>query len=158
MSILSRYAKQKRAHYNYYVSARIPDRLGHDFAAYCSRLNISVSEGIRLLIEAELNGQESAAADLQDTVDNTVDLQDTVAAAVQEARKDPALASITPADYHVHINGKRLAPCPICRDWSSAANFKRNHTNKHGYGEQGTAAFYAAHLPIIEEMIMERKD
>lgn len=158
MSILSRYAKEKRAHYNYYVSARIPESLGRSFSAYCSDLNISVSEGIRLLIEAELNGQEAAAVELNQLKANTLDLKDTVTAAVQEARKDPALAAITPADYHIHINGKRLAPCPICRDWSSAANFKRDHTNRHGYREQGTAAFYAAHLPIIEEMIMERKD
>lgn len=157
MSILSRYAKQKQDPCSYYISARIPEKLGQAFSDYCAGLNISVSQGIRLLIQNELKDQEAAAASQSDEIIETINQAFTVDKAirpsVQPIKKDLIPDFVTPADYYIQVDGKKLAPCPICRDWSSAANFKRNHTNKHGYSLKGTAAFYAAHLPVIEEMV-----
>ena len=165
MSILSRYAKQKQDPCSYYISARIPERLGQAFADYCAGLNISVSQGIRLLIQNELKDQEAAAdqeapAAIQEAAKEAgaAVVQSAVAIVQESAEKNPIPAHVTPADYYIQADGKKLAPCPICRDWSSAANFKRDHTNKHGYSSQGTAAFYAAYLSTIEEMARERKE
>ena len=164
MSVLSRYANGKQDPCNYYISARIPERLGQAFAAYCADLNISVSQGIRLLIQNELKGQEAAAiqeapAAIQEAAkEAAAAVVQSAAAIVHESAKNPIPATVTPADYYIQADGKKLAPCPICRDWSSAANFKRDHTNKHGYSSQGTAAFYAAYLSTIEEMARERKE
>ena len=163
MSILSRYAKEKQDPCSYYISARIPERLGQAFAAYCADLNITVSQGIRLLIQNELKDQEAPAsqeapAAIQEaSKEAAAAVVQSAVAMVQESSKDPIPAFVTPSDYYIQVNGRKLAPCPICRDWSSAANFKRNHTNKHGYSSQGTAAFYTTYLSTIEEMARERK-
>ena len=169
MSILSRFAKDKKDPYTFPVMSRVSQETGAAFQAYCEKYNLSISEGIRLLIENELKADSRASefvfpvspAIVQTNKMETVTPIETAAGTAPAAQPAANKAPKGSDDREVvkpycvkNEKGSSVAPCPICGTWTSETNFSPRHTKKHGF--PSTAAFYDAYRDKLNQMYFEK--
>lgn len=126
------------------LGARIPVDIYNDFAAYCSSLGITVSEGVLYLIKEELSSIEQDSPPIAATV---------------EQSKTPVKQRQTTNAGRFNTNAYAVQdelPCPICKTWSSRKNFSRDHLKKHGYND--TQEFFEVHKEAAMQMLAGRKE
>jgi hypothetical protein len=58
----------------------------------------------------------------------------------------------------LQIDGK--LPCPVCKQWGAATNFKRDHIGKHGLPFANAPEYlnHRDYKPIVEQMYQERME
>lgn len=143
-----------------YIGTRVAPALERDFKTHCKKLGISVADGLRMLIESEL---QQAAAPGAPSASPAITTQETAPAAPPIPKKEKEKASpskekekaFTRNAYAEFIvqdeTGKKLLPCPICGKFYPYSAFKARHTEKHGY--LNTATFLNGHWDAVAVMI-----
>ena len=166
-SILERYAKGSSEQQSELVSCRLPFSDATRFKKHCQKLNLSVSEAVRLLIMTELENADPK----KKVVPEQQDIQAKPKAAIMEqpARIEKAVAAVDDTDpkrmksdrkYNSQFarfeDGKLYYPCPICDEWSYHKNLGRDHLKKHGY--KSNTGLFRDYEEKALRMVAENKD
>lgn len=168
MPVLSQHAKKEKDPYTFPVMSRLPDEIGKAFSEYCHKYNLTIAEGIRILIENELKasghmpqdrpGSPAAASNIAHDVSAAAPVEK-AAAATERIEKDmaPKKAASTKTRKGFVIKfvsydgmGAKVLPCPICKDWYSYSTFSKRHAKAHGY--ENTEQFFLAHENEVKKM------
>lgn len=108
---LSRFKRAKSETRDHVVTSRLSQKDYDAFKNYCESLNISMSEAIAKLIQAEL---KQIAGD--------------ITPAPQVYRKRQTTSKGFTSAFKVDEE----LPCPVCGSWYSYKNFARHVRSKHG--------------------------
>lgn len=140
-----------------HVGGRVPKSIADDFRKYCTELNLTLSDGLRLLMEKELRENAQGGAAAQDSRLAAAELN---ANKPLDGRKKPFNADRTKVgelyDFIRHIDGKKQLPCPVCGTWSAYAVFSKRHSAKHGYTTSKEMFFDEKHAAKLAEMLQEK--
>src|SRR5690606_28875442 len=106
------------------VTLRLSQKEYEAFKSYCDSLNISMSEAIAKLIQAELSQINELVGDITPVK--------------KPYRKRPTTAkAFTSA---LKVDGE--LPCPLCASWYSYKNFSRHARSAHGTTTQDLLSKY----------------
>lgn len=163
-SILERYAKESNGHQSEFISCRIPFSEATRFKKHCQKLNLSVSEAVRLLIMAELENADSKKKVVPDQ--QTIQAKPTAAIMEQPKKVVAAVDDTDPkrmksdrkynSQFARFEDGKLYYPCPICDEWAYHKNLGRDHLKKHGY--KSNTGLFRDYEEKALRMVAENKD
>lgn len=166
MSNLRKYRRPSAENLTRQYATKLPDQLADEFEQWCRELNITPSEALRLLVVEEM----AAVKRMKDTqsypeITNdtekypaaTLEITSVISREPKPRPKRPAsgsLGRLTTTQWE--IDG--FLPCPVCRKWGAAKNFKRDHITDHGlpFDNKGEFLHHPDYKPIVEQMYQER--
>lgn len=138
-----------------YLGARVSPQLERQFKAYCKRLGLSVADGLRGLIEAELKQAGGAVPSVSPAISAPAPVTtDIPSNSHLNTSKGSAKGEL---NHYIVLdeNGSKLMPCPICRTFPQYSTFKGRHTKKHGYAD--TQQMFNANARIVADMLEQYK-
>lgn len=139
MGYLEQFARnRRRSERTKVLTARIPESLYDSFQDYCDDLGLSLSEAVLLLVEREMEGFEGSYNEVTTTIEYEVKHDELERNSNEDEIVKPKKnvvknTSETGAGRFTTTRWKvnKMLPCPLCRDWKSASNFKRHVEDTH---------------------------
>ena len=133
------------------IRARLPGDLYERFRDHCTRLGLTISEAVFLLIRDEVDrpGPGGGRKDYMEGPERRTEGH-TVATPRPQAIRTRRSRRFVVAPYVVD----GMVPCPECKTWVSRSNISRHMRDLH---DSDTETVYKANLETVEAMVKEAR-
>lgn len=137
-----------------HIGGRVAVSIVNAFKEHCADLNLTVSEGLRLLMEKELRENQRDITPAEQTKELAAKIAAENPLAGRRTPYSMGRTKIGELSYFMRkIDSGKYMPCPICQNWSGYGPYSKRHTRKHGFTTSIDFLTDEQHREAVEDML-----